>query len=269
MDQNTLDRIHEVQIEMLKAFHAYCKEHNIRYTIICGTLLGAIRHKGFIPWDDDIDVGVVREDYEKLLELLQKEPIEGCFLQEYSTDEHYYQPYAKLVKDGTVFIESYRKNCKAKSGLFIDIFPFDSIKKPGLSGTKARRVIARILTFGIWSKEGCHMERKGNRKLLNALGTVVGLLPKKWLINMQRKLVMRQRDDWEYLASMFSSNYDSDRLYFKKTDFDSLIEIGFENIVVNAPENWEQNLKRLYKNYMELPPENKRNSGHDVYKISI
>ncbi len=269
MDQITLDRIHEVQIEMLKAFHSYCKEHDIKYTVICGTLLGAIRHKGFIPWDDDIDVGVVREDYEKLLKLLKKEPIIGCFIQEYSTDEHYYQPYAKLVKKGTVFVEAYRKNCKAKSGIFIDIFPLDSIKQPGLFTTKVRRTFSRLITFGIWSKEGCHMERKGNKKLLNVLGTVVGILPKGWLVNLQKNLVVRQRNDWGYLASMFSSNYDSDRLYFKKTDFDRLIEIGFEDTVVNAPENWEENLKRLYKNYMELPPENKRNSGHDVYKISI
>ncbi|MBQ7148644.1 MAG: LicD family protein [Pseudobutyrivibrio sp.] len=269
MEQNTLDRIHEMQLKMLSDFHEYCNKHGIKYTVICGTLLGTIRHKGFIPWDDDIDVGLEREEYEKLISLLKKEPIDGCFIQDYSTDLHYYQPYAKLVKENTVFIEAYRKNCKAKSGIFIDIFPFDSISKPGLSTTKFRRTLSRIITFAIWSKENCHMERKGNKKLINGVSYVVGLLPKKTLINMQNKLVVRDRDDWEYLASMFSSNYDSDRLYFKKSDFDNLIELEFENIVVNAPSNWEENLKRLYKNYMELPPENKRNSGHDVYKILV
>ncbi len=269
MEQSTLDKIHGIQIEMLSNFHAYCKEHGIRYTVICGSLLGAIRHKGFIPWDDDIDVGLMRDDYEKLIELLKKEPIEGCFIQDYSSDSHYYQPYAKLVKNDTVFIEAYRKNCKAKSGIFIDIFPFDSISKPGLKTTMFRRALARILTFGIWSKEGCHMERKGNKKIINIVGAIVGILPKRLLINWQRKIAVRNRDDWDYLASMFSSNYNSDRLYLKKSDFDNLIELPFEDIVVNAPSNWEENLKRLYKNYMAFPPEDKRNSGHDVYEISI
>ncbi|SEA02121.1 lipopolysaccharide cholinephosphotransferase [Pseudobutyrivibrio sp. ACV-2] len=269
MEQNKLDKIHSIQLEMLRSFHEYCNSHGIRYTVICGTLLGTIRHKGFIPWDDDIDVGLLREDYEKLIKFLQEEPIEGCFIQDYSTDSHYYMPYAKLVKEGTVFVEEYRKNCKAKNGLFIDIFPFDSIREPGLKSTKLRRMIARLLTFAVWSKEECHMERKGNKKLINLVSAVVGVLPKQTLINIQNKLVIRNHDDWEYLASMFSSNYDSDRLYFKKTDFDNLIELPFEDIVVNAPSNWEENLKRLYKNYMALPPEDKRNSGHDVYKISI
>jgi len=269
MEQELLDRIHNIQIEMISKFDAFCKENGIRYTVICGTLLGTIRHKGFIPWDDDIDVGVVREDYEKLITLLSEKPIEGCFLQEYSTDEHYYQPYAKLVKEDTVFIEGYRKNCKAKSGLFIDVFPLDSIETPGLKSTKFRRTVSRFITFAIWSKEDCHMERSGSKKMVNVAGAILSILPKKTLIRWQKKLVIRNKPEWEYLASMFSSNYDSDRLYFKKSDFDNIISLPFENIEIAAVANWEENLKRLYKDYMKLPPEDKRNSGHDIYKISL
>ena len=151
----------------------------------------------------------------------------------------------------------------------MDVFPLDAIKEPGLKSTKFRRTLSRFITFGIWSKEGCHMERKGSKKLVNLLGAFIGLFPKKALINLQRKIAVRKGDDLKYLASMFSSNYDSDRLYFEKTEFDNLIELPFESVVVNAPAKWEENLKRLYKNYMALPPEEKRNSGHDVYKISV
>ena len=113
------------------------------------------------------------------------------------------------------------------------------------------------------------MERKGSKKVLNILGSVFGILPKKVLNKLQRKIVVVKSDKCDYIASMFSSNYDSGRLYFKKSDFDKLIEIPFETVTVYAPENWEDFLKRLYKDYMKLPPEGKRNSGHDVYKISL
>ena len=113
------------------------------------------------------------------------------------------------------------------------------------------------------------MERKGSKKVINILGSVFGILPKNMLIKLQRKIVVGKSDKYTYLASMFSSNYDSGRLYFEKADFDKLIEIPFETVTVYAPENWEIFLRRLYKDYMKLPPEEKRNSGHDVYKISL
>ncbi len=269
MQQDTLNEIHKIQLDMLRELHHFCKTQDIRYTVLCGSLLGAIRHKGFIPWDDDVDIALVREDYEKLISMLQEHPIPGCHVQEHRTDEHYYQPYAKLIKDGTTFIEGYRKDCKALSGIFIDIFPLDHIPKPGDGMTQFRRTIARMITFAVWQKENCHMHREGGKKLINVVAALISILPKKLLIGLQQHLVVRNNTNWEYVASMFSSNYETNRLYFEVKDFDSLIEIPFESILVNAPRNWEENLKRLYKNYMQLPPENKRNSGHDVYCIDL
>lgn len=267
MNQELLKSVHDIQIDMINEIHRICKENNIHYTVLCGSLLGAIRHKGFIPWDDDMDIALVREDYEKLLSILKTNPITDCFLQDFSTDEHYYQPYAKLIRNNTAYIEDYRKDCKAKHGIFIDIFPLDYISKPGLKTTKLRRWISRFITFAIWHKENCHMKRKGLKKAINLIAIPISIFPKAFLIKLQNKLVIRKRENNSYVASMFSSNYETDRLYFNVTDFDNLIELPFENTVVCGPMNWEENLKRLYRNYMQLPPEDKRNSGHDVYLI--
>lgn len=269
MTQDKLDKIHAAQIYMIQELNRTCKEQNLHYTVICGSLLGTVRHKGFIPWDDDMDIALVREDYERLLKYLEKHPITGCELQSYSTDAHYYQPYAKLLKVGTVYIEKFRKNCKAKNGVFIDIFPLDYIEKPGKLETKIRRMLSRLLTFAIWEKEDCHMERKGAKKALNVLAAMLGLLPKNFLVNIQQKLVVNQHKEWRYVGSMFSSNYETDKLYFKRSEFDDLTELPFENITVFATKEWKKNLTRLYKSYMELPPIDKRNSGHDVYRVEL
>lgn len=268
MEKSTIEAVHKVQLGMTKQIHQRCKEEGLRYTVISGSLLGAIRHKGFIPWDDDVDIGLLREDYERLLESLKKKPLEGCLLQEYSTDPHYYQPFAKLIRENTVCIEEFSKNCKARNGVFIDIFPFDLIKRPGQRATKLLRSVLRIIMFAIWHKEDCHMERKGMKKAVNGIAAVVSLLPKSFLVWLQRSLAVRENKDWKYAASLYSSHYETDRLYFEVSDFDELIEAPFEDIVVNIPRNWDENLRRQYHDYMQLPPEDKRSVGHGIYIIN-
>lgn len=269
MDEKLLESIHNLQLEMLKNLHQRCNDEGIRYTLICGSLLGAVRHKGFIPWDDDIDIGLPRADYEKLMESLKHKPLDNCLLQDYTTDPHYYQPFAKLIRENTVYIEGFSKNCKARNGVFIDIFPLDRIKRPGQTSTKLLRSILRIIMFAIWNKENCHMQRKGVKKLANFTAAVISVLPKSFLVWLQRKLVVREHKDWDYVGSLFSSHYETDRLYFKISDFDQRIELPFGDIMAWAPRNWDENLSRLYKNYMQFPPENKRNSGHDLWKLEL
>ena len=113
------------------------------------------------------------------------------------------------------------------------------------------------------------MEREGAKKLINVVSKLISVFPKKMLIGIQNTMAIRKRKDKKFVASMFSSNYESDRLFFAVNDFDTLIELPFEDTVVNAPKNWDENLTRLYKDYMAMPPEEKRNSGHDVYRVSI
>lgn len=269
MDEKVIQQIHLLQIDMIRQIHRVCQENGIRYTVLCGSLLGAVRHKGFIPWDDDMDIALLRDDYEKLLQILKERPIPGCFLQDYSTDPHYCQPYAKLLKENTVYIERMQEHSKSRNGIFIDIFPLDLIEAPGKKMVEFRRILSRFITFAIWHKEGCHMERQGFKKGINILAAILSILPKRMLLMIQRNLVVRKHPEWTFAASMFSSNYHTGKLYFKTTDFDNLILLPFEDTVVNAPENWDENLKRLYKNYMQLPTEEKRNSGHDVVRVEL
>lgn len=266
---DSIRQVQLIQLELMKKLHDVCIKNNIKYTLLGGSLLGAVRHKGFIPWDDDLDIGLLRADYEKLLSILREQPIDGCFLQEYSTEEHYIFPFAKLRLNNTKYLEKFSMKVDMHQGIFIDIFPLDKIDFPGSKGSTFRRNISRELTFAIWSKEKCRMERKGIKKIEYLVSGIISIIPKKYLCEWQNKLVVRENRNWNYVASMFSSNYSTEKVYFEKDDFDSLILLQYEDTEFFGPSNWDKVLTRMFKDYMKLPPVNKRNSGHDVVQIEI
>ena len=121
-----LNTIHKIQLELALEVKRVCNKYNIKYFLIAGTLLGAIRHKGFIPWDDDMDIGMLREDYEKFLKAWEKETSSKYFLQTWQTETQYALPFAKLRLNGTQYIEQNIAHLNLHSGIFIDIFPFDN-----------------------------------------------------------------------------------------------------------------------------------------------
>ncbi len=116
-----------IQLDMLVELDRVCRENNINYIIFAGTLLGAVRHKGYIPWDDDADIGMLREDYEKFKKIAHKLDTSVCFFQDHSTDPDYIWGYGKLRRTGTSFIRSGQEHLKGQTGVFVDIFPFDDI----------------------------------------------------------------------------------------------------------------------------------------------
>lgn len=125
-------RLKACEVSMLKEFIEICEKLGLRYYALYGTLLGAVRHQGFIPWDDDIDVGMMREDYEVFVREGQKYLSEHLFLQTYESDPEYISGYAKIRDNNTTFIETSVKSRKMNHGIFIDIFPLDSFSDKNL-----------------------------------------------------------------------------------------------------------------------------------------
>lgn len=148
MSEETLLRLKQIELEILKVFHEYCAKHSLQYYLIGGALLGAVRHRGFVPWDDDIDVGMLREDYERLKKIWDRDPIDGYFLQYNETDPAFARGIIKLRLNNTKVIEFSSRNVKMHNGIYIDIFPIDYIdRNNGIALYMRGWIIKKLLTL--------------------------------------------------------------------------------------------------------------------------
>ena len=124
-----MNELQQKELELFKAFVRVCEKHNLKYFLVGGSALGAIRHKGSIPWDDDIDVGMPREDYDKFCELQYEYEGTPYFIQNFKSDPCYIYNYGKLRDSSTTFIENTYKNNRINHGVWIDIFTIYGFSK--------------------------------------------------------------------------------------------------------------------------------------------
>ena len=129
MEKETLKKLHEVEVEILDEFVRICKKQKLQYFLYYGTLLGAVRHNGFIPWDDDLDVAMPREDYEKFIKMAKEELNDNFYIDNKDTNDEYYLNFTKLRKKNTIFEQDFQVNYDGPKGIWIDIFPIDESKK--------------------------------------------------------------------------------------------------------------------------------------------
>lgn len=130
---NTLRELQRTQVEILEIVDDLCKQNHISYSLYAGTLLGAVRHKGFIPWDDDLDICMLRSDYERFLKCWKENPVKEYLLQNKETDPDFTQSFSKIRKDHTTFLQPGEEPYKYHKGIFIGIFPIDRVPKTALS----------------------------------------------------------------------------------------------------------------------------------------
>lgn len=259
-----LKELQQVELDILKEFIRVCNELNVKYFLDSGTLLGCIRHGGFIPWDDDIDISMPREDYEIFLKEGQKLLKDKYFLQTYKTDPEYTMGFAKIRNSETTFIESSVKNLKINHGVYIDIFPLD--------GYNDKNKIRNFLNKKAFVLYNLQINKKYDFKITHK-NTIKGKLV-LILSNLLygRKSVPSLLEKKEKIAKEYSIN-DTGKIYcfFYNTTTDlkmdsSIFEEGitkkFENIDVIVPKKYDEYLKIMYGDYMTLPPKEKRIAHH-------
>lgn len=257
-----------LQLDVMKMIHEVCVKENITYYLIAGCLLGAVRHGGFIPWDDDIDIGMPREDYEKFKSLFPKLiDRDKYFLQCSDTDQDFAPAIMRLcIRDTFMDVKSERhlKNCKNS---YIDIFPLDNVPNEVHKRTEQEKRITfvkRLIDLKLYhiydnnSKFSIYV-----KKIVSFIMKIIPLsyLQKK-LEQIMRLYQYEKCDNYCSMASKYSYKRQtiSTKIYGKPT------LIKFEDVELYGPEKPIEYLSHLYgKNFMELPPVEKREKPHDVY----
>lgn len=265
-DKIILNKLHQVQLEILKDFAKVCAKYSLPYFAIYGTAIGAVRHQGFIPWDDDIDVGMLREDYNIFCRVFQKELGDKYNLMTPELDERYACTVTHIQLKGTRFVSYVSKDLKYEQGIFMDIFPFDCVaedkkkrKKQGLESNFLGRLLFLTGTpYPYIPYRGIKKEIAGLMCNIVHYGCkILHITPKKIYKKYVEKVTAYNISEGsDYVTSFEYAGGLNDKV--KKTDLFPLKQIQFEDVKINIPANNHEFLTKVYGDYMKIPKEEER-----------
>lgn len=247
-----------LELDLLVELDRVCRKNGIRYQIWAGTQLGAIRHKGFIPWDDDADVVMLREEYEKFKKVVDQLDPNICFFQDHDTDPEYRWQYGKLRRTGTKYIRLGQENIKCKTGVFIDVFPLDDVPI-GVFGQMLQDFHCFVLRKILWSEVGKTNETGIKKCIYKCLSKIpLSFVYKQidWYAkrsrnsspNMVRTLCYTSIGKL-YYKHPIRERYGMPKKWFKKSKC-----FEFEGKKFVGLKYYDDYLRFSYGNYMELPP---------------
>lgn len=263
MDNTTLHQLKSIELHILREFVRVCDNLNLRYFALGGTLLGAVRHHGFIPWDDDIDVGMLRSDYKIFIEKAQALLPEYYFVQNIYSEPTCPYGFTKIRDSRTAFIESSVKNIKMNHGVFIDVFPLDYYPEK-IAAQKVLDLKKRIFMIRL-RKEYTLPAQNQHGKLaevgLNFAGDMLSLIypTRKGVIEKQEKLYSKAPSS-RLITNMYGAW--GRRETMPADIFEKTIELDFEDIKISAPSKYDAYLTHVYGDYMVPPPEKKQTAHH-------
>ena len=255
-------------LDMLKWFHDYCVKHEITYYALGGTLLGAVRHQGFIPWDDDIDIGLPRKDYEKLIECMSKEEPGRYILETPGENKDFVYPFCKIYDTKTTLVEHTRY--KTRRGIYLDIFPLDGIgNTPAESRKNYKKILfrlkvhrAKIYTFS----QGTSLFKFTAILIARCIPETAKTL-KKRVGKINRLCAAKSFEEYRYVGNLlgvWGYREIAERAWFGQPKL-----FSFEDMQICGPADAHAYLTGIYGDYMQLPPEEKRVSSHDYLLLDL
>ena len=258
-----LKKLQTKEIEILKYFDEICKKHNLEYYLAYGTLLGAIRHKGFIPWDDDIDIHMKGKDYIKLTNILKENQDQKYFFQSLETEPNYYLLWNKIRMNNTIFIEKGWEKNKIHQGISLDIFPL--IEYP--ENLKDKKKIDRKLKITKLLIDN-NMEENKNYKSYGISGKILSKIFKIIPQKLRNKKIINNINylcNYESNSKHYFSTIRGTSKKFSKDCFSRTTKLAFETETFDAPIKSEKYLEEVYGDYMILPKEEDRIGHGETY----
>ena len=258
-----IEKAKKLELKILKHIDEFCKKNNINYCLAYGTLLGCIRHKGFIPWDDDIDIYMLKKDYDKFKQLYKNEENKPYFFQNYETEKNTPFVFSKIRLNGTKFISKEHMSLKIHQGIFIDIFPLYKTPKNDVERKKhfnrielwRQLFIAKTIPLIVRESMCCKdWLLLGLRRILHFL---LLLVSKDYIFFKMEKEAQKYEnlDAKDVYFTPIGASKDMKICY---EDIFPLVEKEFEGQYFQVPVNWDKILRACYGKYMQLPPEDKR-----------
>lgn len=242
-------------IEILEEVDRICKKNNVKYILDGGTMLGAIRHKGFIPWDNDLDIAMLRDDYKKFIKACEIDLNEKFFLQTTISEENYPLNFAKMTINGTIYKSYIFKDLKMHHGVYIDIFPIDNIYRP-LKGIQCRLVT--IINSIRWCKLGLY-----NNKIKKIIYAPFTILPIRVVNNLSEILMqLFNNRETKYVYKVCHPSK-SKKIYERKFH-ENTIRVDFKEGKYPVPKDYDDFLTQRYGDYMKYPPIEKQKPDHNI-----
>lgn len=264
-DNETLKKVQQYELSILRDFVKICDENNLTYFGIAGTGIGSLRHEGFIPWDDDIDVGIMRNDLDKLIEIIQRDYSDKYYILNAENNKNFPLTTTHIcIKDSQFVLESL-KGTNCPYGIFLDVFPFDCVSSDEKTLNKQMKrawiyskiLILRHLPFPIIAFKGF------TKKFIHFCTAIIHGLMKffgishKFLYNKIIKASCKYNGTDTGVYAYFCGGKPTNNI-FKKEDMFPLRKLKFEDIELNFPNKLEAYLTHLYGDFMQLPPPEKR-----------
>ena len=260
-------QLQKAQLKIAREIKRICEKNNINYFLDGGSMLGAIRHKGFIPWDDDMDIGMLDEDYNKFLEVAPKELGKEFFLDNYETNKEYGLVFSKVKLRNTIYREKLGPVLAEHQEIFVDVFPYfyrPENDKDRKKQSNKLRILSQILMaqsgFKVW---------KGNRGISKLKFVPIILLAK--ILNKE-KVYNKQKTIYNECKNISIVGVHDSVLYiywyFKKSYLEKFIDAEFENEKFKIPANYHEILTTGYGDYMILPPVEERRT-HDILELEL
>lgn len=269
LDEKKLRELQIAELDSLNFFDDFCRSHGLTYYMCGGCLIGSIRNKGFVPWDDDVDVLMPRPDYEQFIRLYKEEnPSERFILLDGTKEQTYGNIFAVLMDTNHTLVKEYQKDMDMPHGIPLDIFPID-----GLASRKGARLVQYAWTMiyslfrsGIVPKNQGGLLSFGSKVLLGVFRGK-SIRYKIWKF-AEKRMSRYSFETSDNVAELCAGFYFMKKVYPRKI-YDGVTEVEFEGRKYLSMKNFDDYLKIPFGNYMELPPEEERVAHHDIIELKL